>query len=212
MKTATLLCTAAFVAAGSVDSISHRLSAAPAQAPAGVAKKYEIKSGIITYQTEIAMSGMKIPGKVVLYFDDYGLKENEETYEDDALKESFVADGVERFKLYHAQKMKVGAGKSTNGTAMPFDWANVSQKDKDSGAAKAGPKETVAGKECDTFTMITKTGGEDTSTAYAGWHKIVLSMKLTSKQMSSTKIAVKVEENVAVPEDKFKAPAGYAAR
>jgi hypothetical protein len=212
MKTATFLCTAALVAAGSPGPIAHRLSAAPAQAPAAAVKKYEIKSGIVTYQTEMAMAGVKIPGKVVLYFDDYGLKENEETYKRDTLTESFVADGVERFKLFHEQKMKVAAGKSTNGTAMPFDWAHVSQKDKDSGIAKAGPKETVAGKECDTFTMLTKTAGMDASTVYAGWHKIVLSMKLTSGEMTSTKIAVKVEENAVVPADKFKAPAGYTAR
>jgi hypothetical protein len=95
---------------------------------------------------------------------------------------------------------------------MPFDWANVSQKDKDSGVAKAGPKATVAGKECDTFTMLTKTGGMDVSTVYAGWHRIVLSMKLTSGEMTSTKIAVKVEETAAVPADKFQTPAGYTAR
>jgi hypothetical protein len=210
MKTATLLCTAALVAAGSSGPISRSLSAAPAQAHA--AKKYEIKSGIVTYQTEMVMAGMKIPGKVVLYFDDYGLKENEETYKGDTLTESFVADGVERFKLFHDQKMKVAAGKSTNGTAMPFDWANVSQKDKDSGVAKAGPRATVAGKECDTFTMLTKTAGMDVSTVYAGWHRIVLSMKLTSGEMTSTKIAVKVEETAAVPADKFQTPAGYTAR
>jgi len=196
MKIALLLCAVAFVA----------------QAPTAATKKYEIKSGIITYQTEIEMAGMKIPGKEVLYFDDYGLKECEETYKDGVLTESFVADGVDRFKLYHEQKIKVAAGKSTNGTAMPFNWTQVSQKDKDSGAAKAGPKETVAGKECDTFTMITKTAGMDTSTVYAGWHRVVLSSKLKSAQMSSTKIAVKVEENAVVPADKFKAPAGYTVR
>jgi hypothetical protein len=212
MKTAPLFCAVAVAAVGSSALVSHRLSAAPAQAPAAVVKKYEIKSGIITYQTEMEMAGMKIPGKVVLYFDDYGLKENEETYKDGKLAESFISDGKDRFKLYHADKMKVAAGKATNGTAMPFDWDLVSKRDKDAGLAKAGPKETVAGKECDTFTMITKTGGMDTSTVYAGWHHIVLSMKLTSSQMSSTKIAVKVEENPVVPADKFKAPADYTAR
>src|SRR5580765_6507469 len=109
MKTATLLCTAALVAAGSSGPIAHRLSAAPAQTPAATVKKYDIKSGIITYDTEMEMAGMKIPGKVVLYFDDYGIKECEETYKSGKLAESFVSDGKDRFKLYHDGKMKVGA-------------------------------------------------------------------------------------------------------
>lgn len=209
MKTARFLLTLAMVAVGCGSFLT--VSAAPGQAPPSV-NKYGIKSGIVTYDTSMEMGSMKIPGKIVLYFDDYGMKENQETYKDGALSESFISDGKDRFKLYHADKMTVMSGKAYSGVAMKFDWNDVSQKDKDAGAAKAGPKETVAGKECETFTVLTKTGGQDTTTIYAGWNHILLSMRLSTKTMSSTQVAVKVEENATVPADKFKAPAGYVVK
>ena len=75
--------------------------------------------------------------------------------------------------------------------------------------AKQGEKETVAGKECETFTFITQTAGAKTTTKYAGWDHIVLSMELSSKDMTSTTKAVKIEENVPVLADKFSVPADY---
>ncbi len=177
--------------------------------PTGMVKKYGIKSGIITFETAMEMSGMKIPGKKMIYFDDYGMKECEETYEDDVLKESFVSDGKDRFKLFHAGKTIYKVGTATNGIAMPFNWDEVSQKDKGAGIAKSGGKVTVAGKECDSFTYVTETAGAQTTTKYAGWNHILLSMELSTSDMKSSEIAIKFEENAVVPADKFKAPAGY---
>ncbi len=172
-------------------------------------KKYDVKSGIVTFETIMEMSGMKMADKKILYFDDYGMKECEETYKDGKLTESFVSDGKERFKLFHEKKGVYKAGAASNGTAMPFNWNEVSQSDKDGGIAKQGEKMTVAGKDCETFTFITETAGEKTTTKYAGWNHVLLSMELQSKSMKSSEKAVKVEENASVPADKFSIPADY---
>ena len=178
-------------------------------APPVTGKKYELKSGIITFETMMEMSGTKIPEKTILYFDDYGMKECRETYKDDKLTESFFSDGKDLFQLVHEDKIAVKSGSAYRGTEMQFNWNEVSQKDKDAGMAKQGGKDTVAGKECETFTFITNIGGMSTSTKYAGWNRIVLSMELNSKSMKSTTTAVKIEENVAVPAGNFTIPEGY---
>jgi hypothetical protein len=46
-------------------------------------KKYDIKSGIITFETTMEMAGMNIKTKTILYFDDYGIKECQEEYKTD---------------------------------------------------------------------------------------------------------------------------------
>ena len=185
------------------------VSVAGRSSSTGMAKKYGIKSGIITFETTMEMSRMKIPGKKMVFFDDYGMKECEETYEGDHLKESFVSDGKERFKLFHANKTVYKVGTASNGIAMPFNWDEVSQKDKDAGIAKQGGKVTVAGKDCETFTYVTETAGTATTTKYAGWNHILLSMELSTAEMKSSQIVVKFEENAVVAAEKFRAPAGY---
>lgn len=41
-------------------------------------KKYDIKSGIITFETTVKMMGMTITKKSIVYFDEYGMKECKE--------------------------------------------------------------------------------------------------------------------------------------
>ena len=195
-----------------VEKATEMSSNAVENAPPVTAKKYELKSGIITFETMMEMSGMKISGKTILYFDDYGMKECREKYEDGKLKESFLSDGVNLISLYHENKLVVKSGKAYRGTEMRFEWNEISQKDKDAGLATQGGKETVAGKDCETFTVITQTAGAKTATKYAGWNHIVLSMELNSKDMKSTTKAVKIEENIPVPAEKFIAPADYKSQ
>jgi hypothetical protein len=196
---------------GGDSAIADSKTPAETPAPAG-RKKYEVKSGIVTYDTQMEMAGMTIPGKKILYFDEYGMKECEETYENGILTESFVSDGKELFKLFHEKKKIYKAGNAANGVATPFNWDEVSQQDKDSGIATQGSKVTVAGKECETFTYLTETGGTKTSTKYAGWNRVLLSMELSSEAMKSVQKAVKLEADVTVPADKFAMPTGYTVQ
>ena len=44
---------------------------------------------------------IKLTEKKVLYFDDYGMKEREDSYEGETLKSSFMSDGKELITLIH---------------------------------------------------------------------------------------------------------------
>src|SRR5687768_12326464 len=80
-------------AVAEANALNERAQEAIENAPA-VVKKYQIKSGIITFQETANMGSMKISSKKVLYFDDYGMKEREDSFDDEGqLKESFMSDG-----------------------------------------------------------------------------------------------------------------------
>jgi hypothetical protein len=66
--------------------------------------KYDIKSGIISYESIMKMGDFELNDKVVVYFDDYGMKECKETYESGQLKESTFSDGKELYLVQHNEK------------------------------------------------------------------------------------------------------------
>lgn len=179
------------------------LTAAEAQT-----KKYDIKSGIITFETTAKMSGMTITNKSIVYFDDYGTKECKESYEGGALKESFFSDGKNLYGVYFADKMATKRGIAYKGTEFRFNWNDISDKDKKAGKAKQLPDLTVAGKKCESFEY--SDGG--TTTKYAGWSHICLLTDLTSKDITSVTKAVKLDENAKVPAEKFAVPAGFVLK
>jgi len=171
-------------------------------------KKYDIKSGIITFETTMKMGSMSIVTKSIVYFDDYGTKECKETYKGDALKESFFSDGKNLYGVYFADKMATKRGVAYRGTEFRFNWNEISDKDKKSGKAKQLAGLTVAGKPCESFEYSDR----GTTTKYAGWGNICLLTDLTSKNMTSVTKAVKLEENAKVSGDKFAVPAGFALK
>jgi hypothetical protein len=171
-------------------------------------KKYDIKSGIITFETKADASGMTVTTKSIVYFDDYGVKECKETYKGDALNESFFSDGKNLFAVYFADKMAVKRGVARRGTEFQFNWNDISDKDKKAGKAKQLPGLYIAGKQCDSFQY----SDDGSTTKYAGWSRICLLTDLTSKDIHSVTKAVKVEENAKVSADKFAVPAGFAMK
>jgi hypothetical protein len=172
------------------------------------AKKYDIKSGIITFETTMKIMGMAVTNKSVVYFDEYGTKECKETYSDGTLKESFFSDGKNLYKVSHDQKTAWKTGPALRGTEFRFDWNEISEKDKKAGKAKQLGKITVAGKECESFEYKDR----GSTTTYAGWSHICLLTDLTSKDMNSIAKAVRIEENARVPAEKFSVPAGYTVK
>jgi len=170
-------------------------------------KKYDIKSGIVTYESVMKMSGMEIKDKVVVYFDDYGMKECKDTYDGDRLKESFFSDGKDLYLVQHATKKAFNRGTASRGTELRVEWSEFgTEKDRKSGKYKKLPAMTVAGKKCDVYEY---NDGKGTLTKYGGWSKILLYMDMQMQGMETIQQAVKVEENAGVPSDKFKVPAGY---
>jgi len=169
-------------------------------------KKYEVKSGIVTFETHLEMSGIKINKKQVLYFDDYGLKESEETYNTDGGKETlekrdFVKDGFR-----YTCSPEYGNGAKTKaigyGVAAIFNMKEAESL-KDSKFTKLAD-ETICGKACNGFSMETPSG----KIIMYGWSGIA--MKTMVGEQSAKKknevIAVKIEENVEIPADKFEVP------
>ena len=169
------------------------------------ARKYELKSGIVTFESTTMFGTMKMESKAIVYFDDYGLKECKETYEDGALKESDFSDGAKLYRLRHDKKEATESGVASRGTEVKFDWNEVSKnKNKDYQVQKLPPM-TIAGKECEAYSIDTKQG----KNVFAGYKSVTLLTRVENKQMTVDLRAVKIEENVAVPAAKFAVPAGY---
>lgn len=169
-------------------------------------KKYQIKSGIITFETTLTMGKMDMKTKAVVYFDDFGMKECRDTYDLDGntIKESFFSDGKDLYLVIYAKKEVYKRGTAFRGTEYKFDWNEIAP----SGKAKKIANMTVAGKNCEAYEMTDK-GNINT---YAGWNNICLYIGTNQSNMKVVSKAIKFEENAAVPVEKFKVPAGFALK
>ena len=174
----------------------------------GQTKKYDIKSCTITFEMTQKMAGFDLKSRVVLSFDDYGMKECRETYQGDKLKEIYFSDGKNLYSLNPDKKTASKRGESVRGTEVRVDWNDVSSDDKKSGKAKKLPDMTIAGKTCVAFVV----GLEGSTTTYASWNRVLMMIDMKSKDMTMVKKAVTVDEKTAVSLDKFKIPAGYTLK
>jgi hypothetical protein len=171
-------------------------------------KKYDIKSCSITFEMAQKVAGLDMKNKVVLSFDDYGMRECRETYQGDKIKEVYFSDGKDLYSLNPSKKTAFKRGKTDRGTEVTVDWSSVSSDDKKAGKAKQLPNTIVTGKTCESF--VSNSGGS--STTYASWNHILMMIDMKSKDMTMIKKAVTVDEKAAVPADKFKVPAGYTLK
>jgi len=171
-------------------------------------KKYDIKSGVVTFEITMHIGQMNITQKAVVSFDDYGMKECKDLYNGDNLKESYFSDGKELYSVQYAKKIAYDRGKAYSGTEKRYDWNDISDKDKKDGVARKIPNMNVAGKSCEAF----ETGPANGKTTYAGWSHILLYLDSVGSTSQSTIKAVKIEENVNVSPDKFKVPAGFEVK
>lgn len=183
-------------ASGDSASVSEQPTT---EAAAFTIKKYPIKSGIITFDNDM----LGINQKSVLYFDDYGTKETNETYDNDAVKEMRICDGKKNYTVNFQQKSAYEIGACSRGIAYKFDWDEISKADQKY-KVKKGPNMTIAGKDCESYSME----ASEYPTTFAGWNNICLYQETKSKFGTVTMKAVKVEE-VDVPAEKFQVPAGF---
>ena len=172
------------------------------------ARKYDIKSGIISFETITKAGPVIIAKKHIVYFDDYGKKECREDFDGDTLKESYFSDGKNLYKVMHAERTAYRTGKAARGTEMRYDWNEVPEHHKREGDAKKLANMIIAGKNCESFQQ--SVGG--TTTKFAGWNHICLFTEQNSAGMNSVSKAVKIEGNVSVPGEKFKVPDGYRVK
>jgi hypothetical protein len=175
---------------------------------AGAQRKYELKSGIITFENTVAILGKQVPQKQVLYFDDYGVRERKELYEGDVLQEAYLCDGMHLFNLVYAESTAYRGGNSTQGTETRLDGDSLAAKWKGKGAVKKLPAVKLAGKICDAF-EVTDAGG---TTTLAGWNRIILMTEGSASGIHSVSKAVKIVENAKIPGDMFRVPAGFKVK
>ena len=169
-------------------------------------KKYDLKSGIITFETKGSVGDDHTPTtKQVLYFDDYGAKECQEKFKIDEAtgKEiltdrDFELDGF-RYIISFEEKTGMKTKGSGHGVASPFVMSEAATQ-----KAKGLADETIAGKVCKGFSMVTPSG----NIAMYGWNKITLKTITdnTEYKIKSETVATKIEENVSIPTDKFQVP------
>lgn len=170
-------------------------------------KKYDIKSGIITFESIMKMGNFEVKDSIKVYFDDYGMKECKETYKSGKLEESFLSDGKNLFLLKPQQKTAYNRGTAYRGTELCVEWSEFgTEKDRKSGKYKKLPSQKIVGKDCDMFQYD---NGKGTITQYGGWNKIMLYMEVKTKGLESIQRAIKVEENVNVSPVKFTVPKDY---
>jgi hypothetical protein len=173
-------------------------------------KKYDIKSGIVTYDLIMKMGKMEIKKKTIVSFDDFGMKECRETFSDKKLEESYFSDGKNLYSVNYTKKMAHKRGDAYRGTELRVEWSEFgTEKDRQSGKIKKMPAMSIAGKNCESFGSD---DGKGTVTVYGGWNKILMYLHVKTSSVETVQKAVKVEENVKVSEDKFKIPAGYAVQ
>jgi len=168
-------------------------------------KKYDIKSGIVTFELVMKAGPTNITQKLVVSFDDYGMKECKDKYNGDKLTDSFLSDGKILYSVVHAKKIAHKRGDALIGTEVRFDWNAISDKDKKEGRAVKIANMKVAGKDCEAYQTTTASG----KSTFAGWSHILLYYDLHGTASQTTITAVKIEENVNIPPAKFAIPADY---
>lgn len=165
--------------------------------------KYDLKSGIVTLDNVMKVGQTEIKQTMIVYFDDYGLKECKETYSGGKLVGSVFSDGKNVYGLDAGSKTANLKEKAYRGTELRVDISDMGTKEAIAqGKVKKLAPMTIAGKECEVI--------KANDTTYAGWKKVMVYMASDPKSMVKyTMKATKIEENATVPADKFKVPAGY---
>ncbi|WP_293709422.1 hypothetical protein [uncultured Parabacteroides sp.] len=169
--------------------------------------KYELKSAIIKKET-IAM-GQKLES--TWYMDDYGKKESSET----VMKVGGVA-GVEKhlltimdgnFVINVDLDMKTASRMKM--PQEPVNYLNLSPEIIEKFKVKENGEEEVAGKLCKKYSLEITQMGQTAEVSTWVWKGLVLKSEMGANGMVVMKEeVVEIEENPAVPADKFVVPEG----
>ena len=176
---------------------------------AQAAKKYSLKSGIIQFEKD----GLAGKNKIKVFFDEFGTKERNETYNSKGnLEEIRFSDGRNMYLInfkFGEAKTAVITGPGNYGTEMKFiaePFNNETDKQKFNYFRLE--EMNIAGKECQAYSM--KSPGTDV--LYAGWNNILLYSE-TNTPLGTIRIkATEIEENTKVDPALFKVPEGYKVK
>ncbi|MBK9247436.1 MAG: hypothetical protein IPM69_04820 [Ignavibacteria bacterium] len=176
-----------------------------------VARKYGIKSGILTMDLEII--GANSSMKTIVYFDDYGNRESSETFSltklenGQSFKAHVMAYNIDGYQYQVDFDNKTAMRFTYNPQAMSggFSYATMTDKmKKDYKVTKVGT-EVILGKVCDNYTM----DSPDVKGRFSVWKNITFKLHTVSGGFTTNVIAKKFEENVPIPQDKFEVPSGF---
>jgi len=171
-------------------------------------KKYDVKSGIVTYETTTLEGRVRVAGRIVLYFDQYGQMECKDTYVNGMLKESVLCDGRTVYTLWHDQRIVFRRGPATQGTEVRFDPESMPLTDRGEAVVHRLPSMSFAGRSCEAYERVTRAG----STKYAGADHIMLYCERSVRGEEWVMKAVSIDVTAKVPAWKFAPPAGYTER
>lgn len=171
------------------------------KAPAG--SKYQIKSGIVSMNSEI----MGIKNTVIMYFDDYGKKESKITTGE------FMGIKTENMNLTKDGYMYTVDLLKKTGTKMKalqdnpqdLDFSALSEEIVKEMNIKKEGTETFLGKTCDKFSINYEKMRMKGS--YLVWQNIAIKTDMQISGMKMKVEATKIEENISIPADKFEIPA-----
>jgi hypothetical protein len=171
--------------------------------------KYDIKSGIVTLEFVSTIAGTQIKMNRIVYFDDYGAKECQETYSNGSLTNVLFYDGKEKISLKIKAKKAQKQGPTAGGIGLRVEINDMgTKKDIESGVVKKLPPMTIDSQPCEVI-QVTRGGSVD---LYAGWHKVMVYLKTGSAGVATEIKAVKLQANAVVPKEKFQIPAGYTVQ
>ncbi len=182
--------------------------ALPGASAAQAARKYDVRSGIVTFETVTTVGKAESRKKSVVTFDDWGAREKRDTYGKDGIAETFLCDGKNQIAIQPAQKTAYVVGTCSRGTEMRFDWTEIPDQDRKQGKARRLSPMTVAGKKCEAFEIE---DGRSTS-RFAGFGKVTLFTEVENAGSKTVSRAVRFEENVAIPADDLRIPAGFTTK
>jgi hypothetical protein len=164
--------------------------------------RYNLKSGIITFEATMLMMDQE----VVMYFDDYGLKQRSE------INISLMGKSMKNITLTDTAYVYSWDPESQKGNRIPvntespdnIDFTKLTEKVRTMYNIRDEGSEKVLGRNCKVYSIDFKKAG--VSGKYYVWNGIALKTDVLAMGNNVKMTAIKIEENVAVPAEKFRVP------
>jgi hypothetical protein len=175
--------------------------------------KYEVKSGKIEYNEHFDMGGMFFTDtKIIIYFDNYGIIESREEYENDVLKKRKYTNDNYRYDVTVSSKSVSKYLNPSYKTGIEDKFEILSTYTTDS-HWKILADTAILGKTCKMYSFrdVTVYNGKEsvTSTKNAGYKGIYFYKLITALEIPITTTIQSYEEGVTMPVSAFSYPSDY---
>jgi hypothetical protein len=166
--------------------------------------KYQIKSGIVTYTSQV----MKMDQTTVITFDDYGNKEVTDTYTEamgvKLHSRTIVKDGY-AYNLNMDEKS--GSKVKMYGSGSAIDYTNLTKDIEEKMNMKKLGTETILGKECEIYSFDYKEMSTKGTTWI--WKGVALKSVVNSMGMEVTLTGTSFDDNPKIDQNIFNVPEGF---